>query len=272
MRSALLLVAVLAVGCGSTQFITENDGGSTGGGDAGATSTGGGTTATGGGTADTGGGTAATGGGSTATGGGTTATGGGTTATGGGTTATGGGTAGTGGGAASCASSCTGCCDAADTCHPGTDAQACGVSGASCTACPTTELCGGDHACHLDPARTWKVRIGEARTSGSYDDTSSSDVEMTVWCPSGSSNSATMPKVQDSEHPVWTSGGCTLTAAELLSSGIDFKAIDVDLTSDDTITPRTPFLPVEAEVQAGSVTPTMTFGGLSSVTFVFTPQ
>ena len=105
-----------------------------------------------------------------------------------------------------------------------------------------------------------------------FDDTSSSDIQMSLWCPATASTAVTMPKVQDDENPVWTSGGCTVTAGALLSGGLAFSAIDVDLTSNDTVTSRTNFLPTEADLRAGSVTPPMSYGGLSSVTLVFTPQ
>lgn len=138
-------------------------------------------------------------------------------------------------------------------------------------ACPTGDLCGADRACHLDPASTWQVRVSRAETTMTWDSNSPADIQIELWCPANATTAVTQPVVQDTDQPTWSSGGCSLRADALLTTGIAFAAQDVDALGEEVITARTTYHPVEANLRAGTASPGAA-GGLSSVTFTFTPQ
>jgi hypothetical protein len=155
---------------------TGGGGAGTGGGAAGGGAAGGGMSGTGGGTAvgggmsGTGGGTAV-GGGMSGTGGGTavgggmsgtgggSAVGGGTSGTGGGTSGTGGGTAGVGGGTGAggsltCGpSNCSGCC-MSGVCVSFPSNERCGMGGAECRTCASTQTCSTGQCVAKPPANS----------------------------------------------------------------------------------------------------------------------
>ncbi len=137
-----------------------------------------------------------------------------------------------------------------------------------CIACASPDACVSNGTCDLDPAATWRVRVSAINTT-SWDATSSSDIEVRLWCPSSATSvSATMPKVQDNNSPRWTTGGCTLTAGEILAEGIAFDVRDEDVTGYDTVQPRTNVTISASNLRAGSLNGNT--GNLSLITFTFT--
>lgn len=246
---------------------TEDDGGidaGTGGG----TGTGGGS-ATGGGAA-TGGGSATGGGAPT---GGGTATGGGSATGGGDPTGGGAGTGGgdaMGGGAGGGTPSCTGCLVGTQCVTTTSDSQ-CGADGAQCVACTSPDTCSPAGACDLDPASNWLVRPTQVRVADVWDAASPPDIFMEIWCPSSATTiSYTTPVISDSTTANWTTGGCTLTAQQLLTGGFDFRVWDKDIASDDLVQGRTPATPQAADLRAGSLTGST--ANLLSITFTFIKQ
>ena len=265
-----------AMGGGTGGAMGGGTGGAMGGGTGGAMGGGSGGAMGGGSGGAMGGGTGSAMGGGTggAMGGGTGgAMGGGTGgAMGGGTGGAMGG--GTGGGAATCsAANCASGCCSGGVCQPGTSASACGNGGAACAACAASDSCLPAGVCDLDPASTWVVQptVAHVDSTVPWDLTSPPDVEMALWCPATRSNyNGLAAKVQDSYDPTWTSGGCTVTAAQLFADGFAFDAIDIDGTGADTITSFTTVPVTAATLRAGTLTGSA--GGLDSVTFSFTKQ
>jgi hypothetical protein len=261
MRLLVSMFALLLAACGQAEYRTtdpqhgKSDAGT--GGFATDAGTGGGT---GGGL---GGGT---GGGATGGGTGGGGTGGGGTGGGG---ATGGGTGGGGGttcGPQTCAS---GCCSSGQ-CVAGTSATACGTGGATCTSCQGADSC-AQGTCQVDPSSRWLVRPSSMDVEPGFDLTSPADVEVGLWCPATESSvTAIMTKVQDSDSPTWSSGGCTMTAADLLATGFDFDALDIDGTGADVISDRVHVPVSAADLSAGSLTGSTTY--INSVTIVFIKQ
>ncbi len=269
MRS-LLISSLFLLACGATQFNTRDpyaDAGMQAAEDAGATGGGGGAATGGGGGAVTGGGGGSTtggGGGGSATGGG----GGGSATGGGGGSATGG-----GGGASCSAATCANGCCANGVCQAGTSNAQCGKGGVACAVCPSaTDVCKADQTCGIDPASTWRVRPTSAVISNvPWDDLSPPDIELELWCPATASNAtAVMPKVSDSYLPSWSSGGCTLTAAQALSVGFAWDAYDVDITALEEVAARQVEVLTESELRAGSVT--VSNGGVQSMTVTLIKQ
>ena len=234
-------------GAGATGGGTAVTGGGAGAMGGGTAVTGGGAGATGGGTAVTGGGSGATGGGTGATGGGAGSTGGGTGATGGGSGATGGGTGATGGGTGTCA----GCLSGA-TCVTTPSTTACGSNGAQCVACTGPDTCVAG-ACGIDPTSVWLVRPTRMQVvDPTWDITSPADLYVELWCPStASSITFTSSTVQDSDNAEWVTGGCTLTAAQLLTTGVDFAVSDRDAIGSEVVQSRTLMRPMEAQLRNG---------------------
>jgi hypothetical protein len=195
------------------------------------------------------------------------ATGGGT----GGGGATGGGTGTGGGGGTSCGpqTCASGCCSSGQ-CLAGTTAAACGTGGAACVTCQGGDAC-SQGACQLDPNSTWLVRTSAMEVEPGFDLTSPADVEVGLWCPASESTvTALMAKVQDSDSPTWSSGGCTMTAADLLSTGFDFDALDIDSTGADVISDRVHVPVTAAHLTAGRLTGSTTY--ITSITIVFLKQ
>jgi hypothetical protein len=252
MRS-LLISSLFLLACGATQFNTRDpyaDAGTQAAEDAGATGGGGGAATGGGGGAVTGGG------------------GGSTTGGGGGGSATGG-----GGGASCSAATCANGCCANGVCQAGTSNAQCGKGGVACAVCPSaTDVCKADQTCGIDPASTWRVRPSSAVISSfAWDDLSPPDIELELWCPATATNAtAVMPKVSDSYMPSWSSGGCTLTAAQALSAGFAWDAYDVDITALEEVAARQVEVLTESELRAGSVT--VSNGGVQSMTVTLIKQ
>ena len=167
---------------------------------------------------------------------------------------------------------CSGCCSAG-VCQQGQSTASCGNNGVACTACRGTDRCGTAQACELDPTATWLVQPTAAvLTDKSWDLTSDPDPKLTLWCPATRAmpNGAS-PKVSDTYTPTWSTGGCTASAADLVSGGFGFTAVDVDLSSDDEVCPFTTIAISEAQLRAGRIdVPAMC--GLKSLTVALQKQ
>ena len=107
-------------------------------------------------------------------------------------------------------------------------------------------------------------------SSVSWDDFSDPDTELYLWCPETSNTEIIFPVVADDYTPSW-SGGCDLTASELIATGIGLGALEVDSFSDDVLAPYTAISITEADLRAGTKT-TGVIGGMTSITFSFTKQ
>lgn len=253
MRSLLSASLLLLVGCGQTQFNTHDPYADAGTLDAGAVGGGGGT-ATGGG-----------GGGGTATGGGSATGGGG-----------GGGATGGGGGTNCSAANCTGCC-ANGACQTGTASAQCGRGGVACLTCPPSDVCQLDQTCGIDPASTWEVLpvsavIAPDNLGFAWDTLSDPDTQLGLWCPSSEADvSVVLPTVFDDFTPTWTSGGCLVTAGELLTDGLGFAANERDTLGDEEIAPFTLAPLSAADLRAGTKTVGPS-GGLEALRLRFTKQ
>jgi hypothetical protein len=184
---------------------------------------------------------------------------------------------GSGGGSGGCGpSTCTGCCFNG-ACQPGSTAAACGKNGASCAQCATNQVCRVDQTCGVDPESTWLVQprsatIASSNNGSAWDgDGSGPDVRVYTWCPATAANASATPEASDTYAPAWSTGGCTAKAKELLSNGWGVQVIDVDVVTDDTITPALNVTLSEALfVQGGfSLQPT---GGLTAMTVQLTKQ
>lgn len=126
-------------------------------------------------------------------------------------------------------------------------------------------------ACALDPTSRWLVRPTTLTVQAGWDATSPADVELGLWCPASmSSITAIMPKVDDDNTPSWSSGGCTLTADQLITTGFDFDAIDQDVFDFQQIAARTHVSITEAHLRAGVRTGSI--GTITSITFTLTRQ
>lgn len=109
-------------------------------------------------------------------------------------------------------------------------------------------------ACTIDPASTWTVRPTQVRVNNSWDATSAPDIFVEIWCPkTATSISYTTTTITDATTANWTSGGCTMTADQLLNLGFDFRVWDEDLADDDLVQPRTPATPMESHLRMGSI-------------------
>jgi hypothetical protein len=293
MRLLITASVLFLLACGDTQFKTHdpyadagtgggdpmNDAGTGGGGGSIGGGTGGGSIGGGSGGGATGGGTGGgvTGGGA---GGGAAGGGAGGGATGGGGGAMGGG-AGGGGASSSCsAANCASGCCANGVCQAGNTTAQCGKMGATCSACGTVDVCKADQTCGIDPASTWQVYVSAAEISASkptgagWDSFGGPpDTEIGLWCPASQVPvTAIMPVVDNDYFPVWSGGGCTVSASDLLADGLGFDALDVDGTSaDDEIAPFTMTPITEAQLRAGTKTLTAQ-SSLDEITFTFIKQ
>jgi hypothetical protein len=167
-------------------------------------------------------------------------------------------------------------------CQPGSTAAACGKQGASCSACQANQICRVDQTCGVDPDSTWLLQpssasIKSTNNGASWDgDGSAPDPRVALQCPAGVAGQAfvatnTTAEVSDSYHPTWTTGGCSMKARDLLSSGFTYQLIDVDPTSDDTITQPYIVKPNEAVFVTGSFA-LPGADGMDSLTFVLQRQ
>jgi hypothetical protein len=135
------------------------------------------------------------------------------------------------------------------------------------------DVCKADGTCGISPTSSWRIRPVSAviDSSVAWDDTSSPDTILYLWCPSTATVETVLPKVQDDYTPSWSSGGCDLTAGPLLADGLGVGAIEADLVSDEILAPFTEVTITEADLRAGTKT-TGRIGGFTSITFTFTRQ
>ncbi len=167
---------------------------------------------------------------------------------------------------------CSGCCSSGK-CETGQTAASCGKNGVACTACMGTDRCGSAQACELDPTGVWLVQPTAAvLTDDAWDLTSNPDTRLTLWCPANRSMpNGSSPEVDETYTPTWTTGGCTGTAADLLSAGFGFTATEVDVHDDDVICSFKTIAVTEAELRAGRIdVPAMC--GLKSLTVALKKQ
>ncbi|MFZ5469482.1 MAG: hypothetical protein ACOZIN_08600 [Myxococcota bacterium] len=194
--------------------------------------------------------------------------------TGGGTGGAGGsgGAGGGGGSVAGCtAQNCAGCC-LSGACQPGSTAAACGKNGSACAACSANQICRVEQTCGVDPDSMWKVQptaatITPNNNGSSWDgDNSAPDVVIRLDCPPFSTTTfdSSTPEAS-SYNPTWNSGGCTAKASDLLTTGFQFQAFDIDAFSDDTVSSVLSYKPTEADFVSGSFT-LQPSGGLQSLT------
>ena len=177
-------------------------------------------------------------------------------------------------------SQCSGCCDALGQCQPGDTIAACGTGGDRCSACAVHRICKADRTCGVDPNSYWHVQpvyaaispVDDANEPWDLGDPPGSDPDVVaeVWCP-GESTPQRSEEVSDTLAPVWTSGGCTARAGDLLAEGLSMRLTDVDVLSDDTILERTSITIIEDELGSAQ---TWTFQNalVSEIAFEFQPR
>jgi hypothetical protein len=115
--------------------------------------------------------------------------------------------------------------------------------------------------------------VAATKPNGSaWDSLSDPDTRIELYCPESEQNiSAVMPTVNDNFNPTWSTGGCIATAAEFLTEGFGFEAVENDGTFDDVMTAYTIVPLTEAELRAGMKT-IGPAGGNDSMTLRFTKQ
>ncbi|MBL8940923.1 MAG: hypothetical protein JNM69_40645, partial [Archangium sp.] len=91
-----------------------------------------------------------------------------------------------------------------------------------------------------------------------------------LYCPSNETSvTSSTPTVTDSSSPSWSSGGCVMTAAELLSLGFAFAVYDEDgATADDRIAAKTTVTVTQSDLMSGTLT-RGPMSSLTSITFTF---
>lgn len=183
------------------------------------------------------------------------------------------GTGGGGGNTGACnVNNCPGCCFNG-TCQAGTAANACGKGAATCATCGNNQICRTDQTCGVDPQGMFRVQPVSATitmtdpTDGLAWDPSASppDVRVYLWCPAtAAAMTSSTAEVSDTYTPTWTTGGCVMSASQLLMTGFAMQVVDVDTLSDDPITAKGTLKPDEADFVAGSMS--VSGGGLQSMT------
>ena len=134
----------------------------------------------------------------------------------------------------------------------------------------TNEAC-TSQTCGFDPQSMWQIQPSSARIGGSsWDLATDPDPYVDLYCPSSETSvTESTPSVTDSSTPTWSSGGCVLTAAQLLSAGFAFAVYDEDgLSADDRIASKTTVTVTAADLMAGTLT-RGPMGSLTSITFTF---
>lgn len=134
----------------------------------------------------------------------------------------------------------------------------------------TNEACTAQ-ACGFDPQSMWLVQPTSARISGnSWDLATPPDPYVDLYCPATeTSPTDSTPSVTDSSNPTWSSGGCVMTAAQLLSAGFAFAVYDEDgVSADDRIASKTTVMVTAADLMAGTLM-RGPMSSLTSITFTF---
>lgn len=155
------------------------------------------------------------------------------------------------------AGNCTGCC-LNGTCQTGITAAGCGKNGQTCAVCSGKQICKTDQACGVDPESMWTVHPASATVAtknGAADwdvGGGAPDPYVSLWCPPSAATPVVTPTVNDSFNPVWPTGGCTVKAKDLLSTGFAIQVFDADIANPDPIGTKRTIVPNESELLAGN--------------------
>jgi hypothetical protein len=132
-------------------------------------------------------------------------------------------------------------------------------------------------ACAGSPTARWRLQATSAQLDstkpggGAWDFGSPPDAYVTYWCPVTVMSSTSESEVAyDTTSPTWSTGGCTMTEAELTSVGFSFDVFETDgVLGDEVVAPETVVIPTTNELASGTKVMGR-IGGMASLTFTFT--
>lgn len=166
----------------------------------------------------------------------------------------------TSGGDGCTAATCVGCCFNG-ACQGGTTAAGCGKGGATCSTCSAPDICTSEQICAVDPASMWIVQptaamISTTNNGASWDPGGGApDPFVNLYCPaSAAAITSATPFVSDTFTPTWTTGGCTMSAKDLMAAGVGIEVWDDDNLVNDLIAAKGTIVVTEEDLRAGAIT------------------